>query len=121
MAELRPCPFCGGTDIFVEPDERGSGGQHVAPYHVGCIRCKCEQCADEEAEAIAAWNRRVSPGAAQTREVPPGWKLVPVEPTEDMILEGNKRTWPIPSKYAYHAMLAAAPASQPVDGVQGGA
>lgn len=56
--ELLACPFCGCTDIFIEPDERGSGGQWVGPIHVGCTACKCEQCEDEEIDAIAAWNRR---------------------------------------------------------------
>lgn len=57
---LLPCPFCGSTNVFIEPDERGSGGQWVSPIHVGCHSCKCEQCADEKAEAIAAWNRRAT-------------------------------------------------------------
>lgn len=62
---LSPCPFCRGADIFIEPDERGSGGQHVAPYHVGCKACKAEQMAETEDEAIAAWNRRPTPPEAQ--------------------------------------------------------
>lgn len=63
---LVPCPFCGGTDIYVEPDERGSGGQWVGPIHVGCSAqtgCGAELIADDEDEAIARWNRRV-PAAA---------------------------------------------------------
>lgn len=60
---LLPCPFCGGTDIVVEPDERGSGGQPVPPFHVGCSACKAEQSHDYEDEAIALWNRRSSAGA----------------------------------------------------------
>jgi hypothetical protein len=59
-ADLTACPFCGGTDIFIEPDERGSGGQHVAPYHVGCAGCKCEQCEEDRDDAIRAWNRRAA-------------------------------------------------------------
>lgn len=78
---MLPCPFCGCADIFIEPDERGSGGQWVAPIHVGCMACKCEQCEDEEAEAIAAWNRR----AALLEPVEEGWVMVPKEPTEAML------------------------------------
>lgn len=58
LVKLAACPFCGGTDIFIEPDERGSGGQWVGPIHVGCNACKCEQYADEDSDAISAWNRR---------------------------------------------------------------
>jgi len=62
--ELKPCPFCGGTEIFIEPDEVGSGGQWVSPIHVGCAQCKAEQQADDEASAIDAWNRRAEPSIA---------------------------------------------------------
>lgn len=55
---LEPCPFCGGTDIFIEPDERGSGGQWVGPVHAGCKACGCQLCADDESKAVAWWNRR---------------------------------------------------------------
>ena len=66
----QPCPFCGGDDIYVEPDERGSGGQHVLPYHIGCPRCALDMTAlsaDTEAEAVALWNRRAA--AARIREL----------------------------------------------------
>lgn len=59
--ELKPCPFCGGTEIFIKPDEVGSGGQWVAPIYVGCDACKCDQVADDQDEAVAAWNRRAAP------------------------------------------------------------
>lgn len=58
------CPFCGCKEIFIEPDERGSGGQWVAPIHVGCKQCKAEQRGDDTAEAIAAWNCRAAPESA---------------------------------------------------------
>lgn len=67
--ELLPCPFCAGADIFIEPDERGSGGQWVSPIHVGCAACKAEQIADDKEAAIDAWNRRAALSAA--RELPP--------------------------------------------------
>lgn len=60
QAALEPCPFCGCTDIFIEPDERGSGGQWVAPIHVGCTSCKAEQRGDDQDEATANWNRRAT-------------------------------------------------------------
>lgn len=64
-AALLPCPFCAASDIFVEPDEVGSGGQWVAPVHVGCAGCKAEQTGEDANEAIYAWNRRASHPAPQ--------------------------------------------------------
>ncbi len=58
--DLLPCPFCGHKVIFVSPDETGSGGQWVAPIHVGCNKCKAEQIGNDEAEAKSNWNRRQS-------------------------------------------------------------
>ncbi len=77
---LLPCPFCGGEEIFIEPDERGSGGQHVAPYHVGCKACNAEQMAETEDEAIAAWNCRPSPSVH--RQASAGQEGVTVEQIE---------------------------------------
>ncbi len=46
--------------------------------------------------------------------IPPGHKLVPVEPTEAQIKAGDKYAWPYPSTPIYRAMLDAAPeAPQP--------
>jgi hypothetical protein len=43
--------------------------------------------------------------------VPQGWKLVPIEPTEEMALAAEKATWigTPNAKFAYRAMLSAAP------------
>lgn len=60
--QIAPCPMCGRTDtLFVEPDERGSGGQWVGPIHVGCCQnegCGLILCREDKDEAIAAWNNR---------------------------------------------------------------
>ena len=56
---VRNCPFCGG-EAGSHPDEIGSGGQHVTPYHVGCRRCRMVFSEEEEADAIAAWNTRAA-------------------------------------------------------------
>lgn len=69
MDELKPCPFCGCADIFIEPEERGSGGQWVSPIHVGCTSCKVAQVAHDEGEAIARWNQRFPAAAIYTGEV----------------------------------------------------
>lgn len=84
METLKSCPFCGDTDIFIEPDERGSGGQWCSPIHVGCTKCQAEQCADEEADAIAAWNRRAAIQQA-AGAVPEGCRIVPMEPSKAML------------------------------------
>lgn len=66
---LLSCPFCGGTRIFTEPDERGSGGQWVTPIHVGCNDCKAEQMADTVDEAVERWNRRsAAPGVSTVED-----------------------------------------------------
>lgn len=61
-AAAMPCPFCGERKhLFMEPDERGSGGQWVPPVHVGCSQttgCGVSVIGDDADEAIAAWNRR---------------------------------------------------------------
>ena len=61
MAELKPCPFCGGTAKYI----------YSMPYNaVQCKKCKVfgktivdsyEQ-RDGRAEAIEAWNRRAEDG-----------------------------------------------------------
>lgn len=61
MAELKPCPFCGGKAKYV----------YQMPYNaVKCTKCKVfgktivdsyEQ-QDGKAEAIEAWNRRTENG-----------------------------------------------------------
>lgn len=47
--------------------------------------------------------------AERVRGVPEGWKLVPVEPTPEMIDAIDRVMWPGASEKAYRAMLAAAP------------
>ena len=56
MAELKPCPFCGGIALDVGPLYDAEKG-----YVVKCIRCRCKTWYfATEAEAIEAWNRRAS-------------------------------------------------------------
>ena len=62
MAELKPCPFCGGTphldreDIFCD-----CGAKMPIPIHVfGLVRDgEFPTYAEAKAEMIEAWNRRV--------------------------------------------------------------
>lgn len=56
MAELKPCPFCGGTDLRV----MGGIGKYVK-----CRSCEASSghlpggaCSADERTAIGAWNTR---------------------------------------------------------------
>lgn len=63
MAELKPCPFCGGK-AFLSHDQTGLGASYI----------RCEKCGLEsirfiksfevasDAEVIKYWNRRVDNG-----------------------------------------------------------
>ena len=55
--ELLPCPFCGGA-AKLKPDEVGSGGQHVPPYHVGCFVCGVVFSDDDFINPQSTWNTR---------------------------------------------------------------
>lgn len=55
MAKLKPCPFCGGTDIleYVHDDQ----------YTVECYECSANiPSFNGKADAIKAWNKRVKEG-----------------------------------------------------------
>lgn len=59
-SKLKPCPFCGGKACTLI-DEEG----YTPQYSVQCQNCKIETLAfDKKAEAIAAWNKRTNPDAA---------------------------------------------------------
>lgn len=101
--ELLPCPFCGSDVVCV--DVLLDYGP-PATFRVTCEECESYGPEHHSAEeAKEAWN---------TRSTPKGMKLVPVEPTEEMI----KEFWGlVPSdsfameraKQAYTSMLNAAP------------
>ena len=56
MAELKPCPFCGGTARMAKR------GEKVLPW-VYCSDCLAEtRDYDSVEEAAEAWNRRVGDG-----------------------------------------------------------
>lgn len=60
--ELKRCPFCGGTAEVCEAENDGALLQLVA-----CMNCGVSTIAsDDEAEVIAAWNRRASNGEGET-------------------------------------------------------
>lgn len=56
MAELKPCPFCGGEAKIVTYRNEYS---RINPTLVGCSVCKTQTALyDKRKEAIKAWNRR---------------------------------------------------------------
>jgi len=108
--ELLPCPFCGG-----EATLRMIGNVHSTRK---CV-VKCSGCRYERTDAvlrygdewllktaIAAWNRRTALHAA-----PEGYVLSPVEPTDEMRLDGWRAAGDFDSPVGeiYRAMLAARP------------
>ena len=48
-------------------------------------------------------------GAAPPTAQAEGWRLVPVEPTAEMLRAGDQKTWVLPALECWRAMLAAAP------------
>ena len=56
MADLKPCPFCGGTDLHVV-------SVYGTEYYVDCFTCTtCGPYGETYEEAIEAWNRRAEDG-----------------------------------------------------------
>jgi hypothetical protein len=49
-------------------------------------------------------------GVDAEQEAIDGWKLVPIDPTQEMINAGNKQVWTLPVLAAYRSMFAATPA-----------
>lgn len=56
--ELLPCPFCGEAAAMNRADD---GYEEGPPYYVSCNECESDGAwKDNEEEARAAWNRRIS-------------------------------------------------------------
>lgn len=68
--KVKPCPFCGGEAEF---ERKGDRKQSTI---VSCTCCGATQECGEERGHGKTWN---------TRHIPEGYALVPVEPTEAMV------------------------------------
>ena len=63
MNELKPCPFCGSKDIFMNVIPPHTHIFANMPVYMGSATVECKHCEaaiirDTKAEAIIAWNRR---------------------------------------------------------------
>lgn len=55
--QLKPCPFCGSTDLTLDNLADPKHG-----WYVNCNICEIQQIANyTEGQAVALWNRRASP------------------------------------------------------------
>jgi len=56
--ELKPCPFCGSTDLVVR---ELYAGEYPSPVVVKCYNCgACGPTGDYESPAERAWNSRAA-------------------------------------------------------------
>jgi Lar family restriction alleviation protein len=56
-AELKPCPFCGSKNLFIDTGISGGDGGNL--FWVVCNECYSSgQALDKKSSAIAAWNKR---------------------------------------------------------------
>ncbi len=113
MPDLLPCPFCGSGRV-------GLSIGYSLEYSVSCHNCHCEGATSAiDKDAMTAWNTRATPPSQAEQAVPAGWKMVPIEPTEEMIEAGYEHTadpcWRENYIEAYKASVAAAPPA-PVPG-----
>jgi len=59
MTELKPCPFCGGTDRVRSVAYAGTSFEPEDPrWHVGCTACDAGVDGLTKSESIAIWNTR---------------------------------------------------------------
>lgn len=68
--KLRECPFCGGEGKLKK--KKGPGLETFNPVHyVRCQECyACTELLEDEASAIAAWNRRASEWVSVEERLP---------------------------------------------------
>lgn len=58
MADLKPCPFCGESPIWLEEDCAEGVGYKIKCNNFECWICPETSYYSEKATAIEAWNTR---------------------------------------------------------------
>lgn len=56
--KLKPCPFCGSTNIKGPFGDDYSGDYYEPYWWIDCDDCPCGMEHNDEAELIEAWNKR---------------------------------------------------------------
>lgn len=93
--ELKPCPFCGQQDAFVEQLDsdasvvicQGMIDEHSACLARGPVGVQQSEMEDQPGRdaAIAEWNRRAQPAEAEGVELVPFWVLFDATTPEPLI------------------------------------
>ena len=68
MSELKKCPFCGGSNIYVDGYDHDAGKR----WRVVCLDCMAtvdDGCIQQKYRAIEAWNRRADMPTADVAPV----------------------------------------------------
>lgn len=99
IMELKPCPFCGSEPKYFDHSEHNDDEWH----EVACTNHECTYLIAQKStkeSAFTAWN---------TRCIPKGFTIVPVEPTDEMIQAGLRAdNDSFPLQYIYKAMIDSA-------------
>lgn len=97
--DILPCPFC-GNELKRTTQKINQTARCVTD---GCIGVRMPSIILESSQDVAAWN---------TRHIPEGYALVPVEPTDAMVNVNPRILHPKIAKEIYQAMIAVAQAQQ---------
>lgn len=62
MAELKPCPFCGGREVIIRTIRCDDDGRIITRFYAQCRGCFSQTGMDARTKACAfdAWNRRTN-------------------------------------------------------------
>lgn len=131
LSDLKICPFCGGKPRGPLKPPFSGGDERDGYNFVMRITCKCgvlievqshrtgsgwcDDTGQAKAEVVAKWNRRAAIEADRVER--DGWKLVPVKPTDEMLVAGTEdwmtvRAYEDRAAVIWRSMIAAAPAKE---------